>query len=258
VRGLSGIAAGHVPSLDGVHLLYIDEAGKSGARDFTQPYYVLGGMIVHESKWQAIEADLNARIDALVPRGERDHMWELHMAYLFHGKAQFKRMPRATRYALVDAVFDVLDTHQPVLIMVAIHKQRHLAKYGRAAQPVEEVAYRFMLERFNMYVGRQDDQLGVVVADEQKEVELATRKAHSRYRRSGTGWATIDHVIETPFYTPSHWSRMLQIVDVATYWVGKTATAGDHGGPNPAYWARVEPHLDCYPDYMGKGLKIFP
>lgn len=240
-----------------MHLLYLDESGKSGPRDFTQPYYILGGLVVHESQWVAMEADLNSRIDALVPP-PRSFTWELHMLHLYHGKGHFKRMPRATRYGLVDAVFDVLDAHSPVLLMVAIHKQKHLARYGHRAEPVEPLAYRFMLERFNHHVGRQPDRIGVVVHDEQKELETPTRKAHLRYRREGTEWAKIEHVIETPLFTPSHWSRMLQISDVATYWVARTATARDQGRATEPYWKRVEKHLDGYPDYLGKGLKIFP
>ena len=59
VAGASGAApAVPAPPLNGesarprsyagpVHLLYLDESGKSGPKDFSQPYYVLGGMIVH-------------------------------------------------------------------------------------------------------------------------------------------------------------------------------------------------------------------
>ena len=69
-----------------MHFLYLDESGKSGKLDYTQPFYVLGGLAVHESVWLAMETDLNARIDALVPP-PRDFHWELHMVELFHGKS---------------------------------------------------------------------------------------------------------------------------------------------------------------------------
>ncbi len=234
-----------------MHLLYVDESGKSGEKDFAQPWYVLGGLVVHESAWQALEGDLNGEIDRIVPPPRPD-TWELHMAHIHHRKGFFAGMPTATRFGLVDAVFDVLDHYRPTLIMVGIDKKAHDGKY-RHPQPVEDVAYRFMLERFNAYVGRQQDKLGVVVCDEQKEVERATRKAHSRYRRVGTGMMVIDHVIETPFFTPSHWSRMLQIIDVATYYVARRLRHA-----SSLYWPRIEPLLDCYPDYVGKGLKTFP
>jgi hypothetical protein len=158
------------------------------------------------------------------------------------------------RFALVDAVFDVMEWHNLKLIFVGIDKQAHRAKYAYP-DPVENVAYMLMLERFNHYVGRQEgSQPGLVVADEQKEVELSTRKAHSRYRRQGTGMAKIDHVIETPFFTPSHWSRPLQMIDVATYYVARHL----RGASTSTYWGRIERRLDGYPNYVGKGLKTFP
>lgn len=234
-----------------VYLLYLDESGKSGPRDFDQPWYVLGGLIIHDRAWHAIEADLNARIDTLVPP-PRPETWELHMAHIFHGKRHFREMPRETRYALVDAAFDVLDAHAATLIMVAIDKRAHAERYA-TPDPVESIAYMLMLERFNSYLDRQHDPLGAVVCDEQKEREGATRQAHAYYRRQGTGWQRIDHVIETPFFTPSHWSRMLQLIDVATYWTAKHLKSGDE-----SYWPRIERRLDRYPHHRGSGLKTFP
>jgi Protein of unknown function (DUF3800) len=235
-----------------VHLLYLDESGKSGPRDFTQPWYVLGGLIVPEDRWQQVERDLNAQIDAIVPPPRSDS-WELHMTLIHHRKGAFAGMEASKRFGLVDAVFDVMDRHGLTLIFVGIDKKAHQSKY-RFPEPVEKVAYRLMLERFNTYVGRHGDQLGLVVSDEQKEIELATRKAHSRYRRLGTGMAQIDHVIETPFFTPSHWSRMLQMIDVATYYVARRL----RGASTASYWGRIERRLDGYPNYDGKGLKTFP
>lgn len=186
-----------------MHLLYLDESGKSGPTDYTQPWYVLGGLILPEKDWQSVETDLNAAIDAVVPPPRPDD-WELHMSLIHHRKKHFAGMPAKDRFALVDAVFDVMEAYELKMIFVGIDKEAHRKKYAYP-DPVEALAYRFMLERFNYCVGRQNS-LGLVVADEQKEVEISTRKAHSRYRRDGTGLARIEHVIETPFFTPSHWS----------------------------------------------------
>jgi hypothetical protein len=151
----------------------------------------------------------------------------------------------------------VVERHEPTVIVVGIDKEAHHRQYVRP-DPVEEVAYLFMLERFDAYLGHQDDALGLVVSDQQKELESATRRAHSRYRRDGTRWQKIERVIETPFFTPSHWSRMLQVTDVVTYWAARyVKTRGStmifHG-----HWDRIEKRLDGYPYYRGKGLKTFP
>jgi hypothetical protein len=234
-----------------MHLLYVDESGKSGPRDFTQPWYVLGGLILPEEKWTAVERDLNEAIEVVVPAPRPDD-WELHMSLIAHRKKHFSAMSETDRFALVDAVFDVMECHDLKLIFVAIDKELHQKKYARP-KSVENVAYMLMLERFNYCVGRQGA-IGLVVADEQKEVELSTRKAHSRYRRDGTGMSQIEHVIETPFFTPSHWSRPLQMIDVATYYVARHL----RGATTASYWGRIEQRLDGFPRYDGKGLKTFP
>jgi hypothetical protein len=83
------------------------------------------------------------------------------------------------------------------LSRTVVDKNAHRAKYGSRADPPEDLTYLLMLERFNYFLGRRND-VGVIVSDEQKGSEDAIRHAHSRYRKSGTGYALIDNVIETP------------------------------------------------------------
>jgi hypothetical protein len=243
-------------TLSGVYFLYVDESGKSGLHDPVQPFHVLGGMAVHADQWRAMEADLNARIDALVPP-PRPHDWELHMTDMWNGKGWFKSTPRSTRNALRDAVLDVIDAHEPTFIFTIIDKVGHVGRYGGAAQPPEELTYTFMIERFNHFLGRRND-VGLIVSDDQKGSEDAMRVAHSRYRRTGTGFAVIEHVIETPFFAPSHWSRMLQMVDVAAWLINRHLRDMRANRTPPPEASRLMPHVDGYPHYNGWGWKMFP
>lgn len=65
-------------------------------------------------------------------------------------------------------------------------------------------------------------------------------------------------MIETPFFAPSHWSRMLQIVDVATWFANRHLRNQAKGLPSPPGGARLTPHLDGYPNHDGKGWKVVP
>jgi hypothetical protein len=76
-------------------------------------------------------------------------------------------------------------------------QKRPPGQVSSRADPPEDLTYLLMLERFNYFLGRRND-VGVIVSDEQKGSEDAIRHAHSRYRKSGTGYALIDNVIETP------------------------------------------------------------
>jgi hypothetical protein len=238
-----------------MYMLYVDESGKSGLRDPVQPFHVLGGLAVHERQWQPMERDLDARIDALVPP-PRAHTWELHMTDMVNSKGCFKGVALQTRDALRDAVFDVIEAHRPTFIFIALDKQKHVARYANP-DPPEDVTYELMIERFDRFLRRRDE-VGVIVSDDQKGAEDQIRKAHSRYRKGGTGWSQIDHVIETPFFAPSHWSRMLQIVDVATWFAARKLRNEQRGRPAPPQWSRIEPFLDGHPSPSGKGFKMFP
>ena len=140
---------------------------------------------------------------------------------------------------------------------MVVDKQAHLAKYARP-DPPEEITYRFMIERFQMFL-QAVDSIGVLVADEQKGSEDAIRKAHSGFQKSGTGYVKTDRVIETPFFVPSHWSLMLQIIDVLRWHVGRVLNADwRNEAPPPEVATYIEPLLDGAPNSGGKGYKIFP
>jgi hypothetical protein len=161
----------------GVYLLYTDESGKSGLRDTVQPYHALGGVVVHDANWQAVERDLIARIDALVPP-PRPAGWELHMTDIWNGKGFFRRLPRATRESLWNAVIDVIDAHRLTLFMMVIDKAAHVARYSTPQSP-ESLTYEFMIERFDKFLHRQSDRVGMVIADEAKGHEDSIRRAHA-------------------------------------------------------------------------------
>lgn len=52
-----------------MHLVYFDESGNSGnnLNDSDQPIFVLGGLIVPEADWQAVEQDLEASLSKHFP-----------------------------------------------------------------------------------------------------------------------------------------------------------------------------------------------
>lgn len=239
-----------------MYLLYVDESGKSGLDDPDQPHFILGGLAVHESSWQEIEADLDRRIDMLFPP-PRPEDWEIHMSEIWSGKGHFKSIATSTRLKLVSAACEVIEDHKPTLFCIVIDKAKLKAQYAYP-DPPEDIAYQFMIERFEMFLAKNDE-LGVIVSDEQKGAENVIRSAHSGFRKAGTGYVNIDHVIETPFFIPSHWSRMIQLTDLATWFCARHFRAKNNGKPLPPEWETcLVPRLDCHPNHGGKGLKVFP
>jgi hypothetical protein len=179
------------------------------------------------------------------------------MAQIFHGKGHFTAMPRTTREGLVDAVINLFGNFQMTLFMMVIDKPGLTARYVYPAPPAR-LAYEFMIERFDKFLARQQDRVGIIVSDDQKGEERTIRTAHEAYRRSGTSQQAIDFVVETPFFVPSHNSWMIQIVDVATFWCNRWLKT--RPAPPPNEWTRLDPYLDRSPTGSpnGYGSKFFP
>ncbi len=243
-----------------MELLYVDESGKSGLNDPVQPFHIMGGVIVSEQKWLAVEADLLARVDVLFPPPRPDG-WEIHAFDIREARGLFTGVAKQPRGALIGAVLDVMDAHELVVEMVVIDKKAHKAKYHKPYPP-EELAYQFMIERFQYYLGRRSEDLrGMIVSDDQKGQEQAVRTAHGRYRRQGSDYSAISQIVETPFFAPSHASCMLQIVDVAAYYCNRWLRARSAGKNDPPAWTRVAARLDTVTPWTERypaGLKFFP
>ena len=52
-----------------------------------------------------------------------------------------------------------------------------------------------MIERFDRYLQRQQDTVGMIVSDDQKGEEKIIRSAQEAYRRRGTSQQRIDNVM---------------------------------------------------------------
>jgi hypothetical protein len=242
-------------------LLYTDESGKSGLNDhLRQPFHVLGGVVVHDQRWQQVEADLMTRIEVLVPQ-PRPTKWELHMTDIWNGKRMFAATSRSTCEGLADAVIDVIETHRLKLFMMIVDKKAHIDRYITPTKP-EFLTYEFMIERFDKFLNRQNDQVGLIVADDAKGQEDAIRRAHAQYRQGGTSQQTIAHVVETPFFVPSHYSVMLQIADVAAWWCARALRTDGRqiawGPTTVPQWGRLRQHIDVAPSGQLVGFKVFP
>lgn len=79
-----------------MYLIYFDESGNSGTNlaDPQQPVFVLGALIVPETAWQAIEAELEHALDQLLPP-PRVPSFEIHAGDLRQGTGVLKAWPLA-------------------------------------------------------------------------------------------------------------------------------------------------------------------
>jgi hypothetical protein len=241
-----------------VNLLYIDESGKSGIRDPNQPYFVLSGIVVDDSKWRQIESHLEKEIESIVPRKLRPAGWELHMADIEAGKGHFKAMRRADRRALVEAVVSTIEKFDLTLLIMIVDKAQLSKRRRQSALGADHWAYEFMVERYQ-HLLRRRRAIGIVVGDEQKGAEALSRTDHALWRRSGTSaLKKVDRVLETVFFLPSHYSLMLQMADVVAWWANRAMRLAAKGSPEPAVWTRLTAHVDTHANGKVVGYKVWP
>ena len=241
-----------------MNLLYVDESGKSGLRDATQPYFVLSGIVVDDSQWRQIETHLEKIIDAILPRKQRPAGWELHMADIEAGQRYFKGMRRADCRALVEAVVSTIEKFDLTLLVMVIDKSQLARRRKQSAMGVDHWAYEFMVERYQHFLRRRRT-IGIVVGDEQKGAEALSRADHALWRRSGTSaLKKVDRVLETVFFLPSHYSLMLQMADVVAWWANRAMRDSAKGAPEPETWTRLKAKIDMHANGKMVGYKVWP
>jgi len=209
-----------------MYLMYVDESGDTGLVNSPTRYFVLSGMVVHESDWrQLLQALIAFRrtMKAVYGLPMRD---EIHAAPFIRGKV--RNIARHDRLAILRNCIDELAKFPYVsLTNVLIDKQ--------GKQPGYDVfgnAWKLLFQRFentlkygNFPKGCHQDH-GLVVTDAtsgNKLTRLVRRMAvHNPIPNDGgLGYRNIPilRVIEDPHGKDSAESLPVQMVDVAAYFL---------------------------------------
>ncbi len=108
-------------------LVYLDESGNSG-NNLThpqQPLFCLAALLVPESSWVAVEADLSGEIDRFFPPPRPDD-FEVHASELINPRGFFRSFPIQHRLDFLAAALGVARKHKLKVIHRAIEKRRYL------------------------------------------------------------------------------------------------------------------------------------
>lgn len=222
-----------------MHLIYIDESGNTGNNldDAQQPLFVLGALVVPETIWLALEADLEAALDHSMPPPRADG-FEIHATELRQGTRLFKGVPIATRLALRDAWLGIAAKHRLKFIYRAIEKKRyqrwleHTFGKGVTINP-HLAAFPLIAQVVNhLLKGVSDTTLGIFIFDENREVVGDVERFHKLLRKD-TGSLRLDRIIEKGFFIDSSHSLILQLVDLCIFQARKDHERKLGSKPNP-------------------------
>jgi hypothetical protein len=210
-----------------VQLIYVDESGNTGAkRDPKQPIHLLGAVLVDEGNVRPIEDALQAIADQCQPLWSIDPTFEFHAVDLCSGRGHFAHMDWSARLALLNELVAVLERHDCKIGYAAITKLRN-----PSSKTPHELAFMFLVERLEDYL-QVRNQRGLIVADENKEVEKDVIRNFARYKIGSTGWGwrptKIERLIDSVHFVRSENNHLIQMADLVAYLLlrGKRAQDG--------------------------------
>lgn len=202
-----------------MYLIYLDETGNTGADldDSQQPVFLLGALVVPESRWQPLETDLEAAIAKHCPVIAASGA-EVHAADLRGGRGQFKGINVAERLALRNAWLHIAQDHRLAFIYRAIRKKRlqkwlHEAIPGVALNPYIAAFPLVAIVVDEFLQGLSDDALGMFISDENKEIVHDIEKS-IKVLRGVVGVLRLSRIVEKGFFIDSTKSRPLQLCDL--------------------------------------------
>ncbi len=206
-----------------MHLIYFDETGNTG-NDLDQPdqpIFVLGALVVPETAWSALEADLLAAIARHVPAPIPVDL-EIKGSELHNPRGFFRSLPIVVRLALRDDWLNIAGGHGLRLIYRAIPKRRYkawlLATFGGGVAINPHVAAFPLVARVVDDYLRQlpGAPLGIFIFDENRDVVTDIEKS-LRVLRSTDGTLRLDRIIEKGFFIDSRSSLPIQLCDLCIY-----------------------------------------
>ena len=140
---------------------------------------------------------------------------EFHGADLYGGKRQFLTIAPSERVDICRRVVDIAQSSNLIFGTCCVDKLKMLAE----DQP-HLLCFQFTLERVQDYLANAQD-LGLIIADEHKELEQQIIRNLASSKRGTTNWGyrptAITSVVDTVHFVKSRDNRLIQLCDVLTY-----------------------------------------
>ena len=215
-----------------MYLFYMDESGNTG-RDLDsteQPIHWLVAFCVEDSAARRLEEQAAAIADDLLGSRASDPDFEFHGSEIFHGRGDFRGLSPDQRVELYDRLMSLLGDCSCRIFVRGIHKARHKRRaqlHGYTPEHPHKLAFMYLVERIDRWLEAtqesEDDPApcGLLVADEQREMDRVIVANFARWRRWGTdhGYLQRDivHLIDTVHFVRSEDSWLIQLADCLAY-----------------------------------------
>ena len=204
-----------------MYLVFLDGSGNTGLNlsHPTSTVYLLMALAVDGRTARGLEDAMTAILHGRFGPACRTPGFECKGSDLYRGQGPCAAMPPAERISLYAELVGLLERHGAELIWVAIDKPRLAKKYSTPIHP-HKLAFIYLVEAVEKFLrGRRE--FGLLVSDEEKEVEQQLMEDLSRYKETGTsfGYTPLELrcIVDNVHWVKSHNSRLLQLSDCCAY-----------------------------------------
>lgn len=214
-----------------MYLIYTDEAGNTGFKaDPDQPIHMICALIVPADRVPEINKAVTDVLRRFFPGQSLDAI-EIHGCEIFGGKRQYKNVAPQIRIDLVHALVDTIIQHELRIGYAAVDKMRSLAR-----RHPHELAFGLLAERLQAVLDTEEA-IGLIIADENHEIQRPVIEAMRNYQNNGFNFGgpgkPMHRIIDTVHFIESSDNRVLQLADLATFFLCKAQRIKDALKANP-------------------------
>jgi Protein of unknown function (DUF3800) len=241
-----------------MYLMYVDESGDCGLNNSRTDYFILTGLVVHESRWQASLTQLIQFRKTMRQLYGLKLREELHTYQFLNKPGDFQRIRKNDRLTIIRNFADELAKMQHLnLINIVVDKTNKHSDYD-----VFENAWKALIQRFENTLFLQNfpnstlglNEHGLILPDntDGKKLTQLLRKMRqfnpvpTRFDLGG-GYQNLrlNCIIEDPYFKDSRHSYFIQATDMSAYLLCQFLKPSSYmkktGGKN--YFQRLAPIL---------------
>lgn len=230
-------------------MCYVDES----SRKSPNAYYV-GALVVDGVQVRAIEQSLNSVMElirAQWPKLTPDA--EFHGYDLFQGKIGWKGVPpHLLAWASQQAV-EAICGHRPWFGIHGVETDRLQKKYGDNAYEPHEIALSHLLMKVQRKLKHNGHEIMVLADEHHLAADSRTRFTELRNGAvKGLSDQPLDLYLDTIYFGPSKNSRLLQAVDLLTYFRQRTRHESERNPQAARRMRAITKSIDriCQHDYL--------
>ena len=204
-----------------MYLVLLDGSGNTGLRldHPTSTAYYLAGLAVHGNRARALEDAATALLAMRFGPESRRPGFECKGSDLYRGEGPCAGMRPAERVAIYGELLELLGRHGAELLWIGIDKARLARRYRTPMHP-HKLAFIYLVEEIERFL-RTRREYGLIVSDEEKEVEQQVVEDLVRYKEMGTAFGhrplNLERVVDNVHFVRSHHSRLMQLADCCAY-----------------------------------------